>query len=59
VWKDGVAAAVIEPGDHCIVERAPHQALLVVLEQSPSYYRTLVRKLNWAGSVTAAEPAPN
>ncbi|MFO7629064.1 MAG: NAD(+) kinase [Prochlorococcaceae cyanobacterium] len=59
VWKDGVPATVIEPGDHCVVERSPHQALLVVLEQSPSYYRTLVRKLNWAGSLTAAEPSAN
>ena len=39
--------------------RSPHHALMVLLEQSPSYYRTLSRKLHWAGSLTAAEPSPN
>jgi NAD+ kinase len=32
---------------------------MVVLEQSPSYYRTLSRKLHWAGDLTAAEPSAN
>jgi NAD+ kinase len=59
LWKDGAFAAVLEPGDRCDVRRAPHQALMVLLDQSPSYYRTLTRKLHWAGSLTAAEPSPN
>ena len=59
LWKDGAHATDLEPGERCIVQRSHHQALLVVLEQSPSYYRTLSRKLHWAGSLTAAEPSPN
>ncbi|MFZ9754238.1 MAG: NAD(+) kinase [Cyanobium sp.] len=59
LWKDGAHATVLEPGDRCDVRRAPHQALMVQLEQSPSYYRTLSRKLHWAGSLTTAEPSPN
>ncbi|MFM2081299.1 MAG: hypothetical protein RLZZ124_763 [Cyanobacteriota bacterium] len=59
LWKDGAHATVLEPGDRCDVRRAPHQALMVVLDQSPSYYRTLSRKLHWAGSLTAAEPSSN
>jgi len=59
LWKDGAFAAVLEPGDRCDVRRSPHHALMVLLEQSPSYYRTLTHKLHWAGSLTAAEPSPN
>ena len=59
LWKDGAHATVLEPGDRCAVQRSPHQALMVLLAQSPSYYRTLSRKLHWAGSLTAAEPSPN
>ena len=32
---------------------------MVVLNQSPSYYRTLAHKLHWAGSLTASQPSPN
>lgn len=59
LWKDGAHATDLEPGERCIVQRSHHQALLVVLEQSPSYYRTLTRKLHWAGNLTAGEPSPN
>ncbi|MEY4431058.1 MAG: hypothetical protein RLZZ533_994, partial [Cyanobacteriota bacterium] len=54
LWKDGAHACVLEPGDRCRVGRSPHAALMVLLEQSPSYYRSLSRKLHWAGSLTAA-----
>ena len=59
LWNDGAHATVLEPGDRCDVRRSPHQALMVLLEQNASYYRTLSRKLHWAGSLTAAEPSPN
>ena len=59
LWKDGAHATVIEPGDRAVVQRAPHHALMVVLDQSPSYYRTLSRKLHWGGDLIAAAPSPN
>lgn len=59
LWKDGVQASVLEPGDRCVVQRSSTDALMVVLNQSPSYYRTLTHKLHWAGSLTAATPSPN
>ena len=59
LWHDGTQATTLEPGDRCVVQRSPHAALLVVLQQSPSYYRTLTHKLHWAGSLTAAEPSHN
>lgn len=59
LWKDGAHATVLDPGDRCIVQRGEHPALLLQLEQSPSYYRTLTRKLHWAGSLTGVEPSHN
>lgn len=59
LWKDGAYATVLEPGDRCVVQRSPHPALMVILDQSPSYYRALTRKLHWAGSLTAAEQSHN
>ena len=59
LWNDGALATVLEPGDRCDVSRSPHHALMLLLDQNPSYYRTLSRKLHWAGSLTAAEPSPN
>ncbi len=59
LWKDGAHATVLEPGDRCELQRGRHPALMLELEQSPSYYRTLTRKLHWAGSLTSAEPSRN
>jgi NAD+ kinase len=59
LWKDGAHATVLERGDRCLVRRCDHGALMVVLEQSPSYYRTLSHKLHWAGDLTASEPSRN
>jgi NAD+ kinase len=59
LWKDGTHASVLDPGDRCTVERAPEPALFVQLEHSPSYYRTISRKLHWASDLLAAEPSHN
>ena len=59
LWKDGAHATVLDPGDRCTIQRGAHPALLLQLEQSPSYYRTLTRKLHWAGSITGVEPSHN
>ena len=59
LWKDGVAGAVLEPGECCVVQRAPHPAVMLQLDQRPSYYRTLAQKLHWAGSLVASSPSPN
>jgi NAD+ kinase len=59
LWQDGVQATTLEPGDRALLQRSSHAALLVTLEQCPSYYRTLTHKLHWAGSLVAAEPSHN
>ena len=55
LWKDGVHAGGLGPGDRCVIQQAPHPALLLQLEQRPSYYRTLRHKLHWAGSLSNGE----
>jgi len=59
LWKDGAYATVLEPGDRCLVSRSSHPALMVILEQSPSYYRALTRKLHWGGSLGVSEHSHN
>ena len=59
LWKDGALAGELEPGDRCIVQQADHHARLVALEQQPSYFSNLSRKLHWAGSLTDAMPSQN
>jgi len=59
LWKDGAHASLLDPGDRCVVQKGPHPALLLQLEQSPSYYRTLTHKLHWAGSLTNGESSSN
>ena len=55
LWKDGASGAVLEPGDYCVIQRARHHALMLVLEQSPSCYRTLSHKLHWTGSLLKSQ----
>tara|TARA_Y100001968_G_C19290254_1_gene683847 strand:+ start:132 stop:1022 length:891 start_codon:yes stop_codon:yes gene_type:complete len=50
LWKDGASAGVLKEGDQCIIQRSRHYALMVILEQSPSYYRTVSQKLHWGNS---------
>jgi NAD+ kinase len=59
LWKDGTHASLLDPGDRCVVQQGPDPALLLQLEQSPSYYRTLTHKLHWAGSFSHDESSPN
>ena len=59
LWKDGALAGELEPGDRCIVQQADHHARLVALEQQPSYFSNLSRKLHWAGSLTDSMPSQN
>ncbi len=57
LWKDGVSGDLLAPGEYCVVERSNHDSLMVILDQSPSYYRTLTHKLHWAGSFLKPQPS--
>ncbi len=51
IWQDGVGKSLIQEGERCLIQKARHSALLILLEQSSSYFRTLAQKLHWAGSL--------
>ena len=51
LWQDGVSAGLAQAGDQCIIQKARNNAQMLVMEKSPSYYRTLTQKLHWAGSL--------
>ncbi|WP_320663408.1 NAD(+) kinase [Prochlorococcus sp. MIT 1223] len=51
MWKDGETGAITRPGDKCTIEKSKHNVSMIVLEGSPTYYRTLSQKLHWAGSL--------
>ena len=55
LWQDGVSGTLIEPGDSYVIRQAKQQAQMVVLQESPSYYRTLAKKLHWASSITNSQ----
>ncbi|WP_017326651.1 NAD(+) kinase [Synechococcus sp. PCC 7336] len=50
LWNDGVLARAVNPGQHVEVCRAERPANFIVLEDDPSFFRTLREKLQWAGS---------
>ncbi|AAP99226.1 MULTISPECIES: NAD(+) kinase [Prochlorococcus] len=51
IWQDGVSSALMQKGEQCVIEKARNHAQMLILEQSPSYFRTLTQKLHWAGSL--------
>lgn len=55
LWKDGAYAATLNPQERCILQRARRHALMLVLDQQPSYFKSLRHKLRWAGSLTHPE----
>ena len=57
LWKDGAYATTLHPQQKCILQRAQRHAQMLVLEQQPSYFKTLRRKLNWAGSLGNSPPS--
>jgi NAD+ kinase len=59
LWKDGADATTLLRGDRVEVQRSDHMASMLVLNQKPSYFRSLSHRLHWAGSLTATEPASN
>lgn len=55
LWKDGASAGLLDPGDECVIQRSRQHAMMVILEESPSYYSTLAKKLHWANSFIKSE----
>ena len=50
-WQDGSSGGLIQSGGRCSIQKSSHYALFLILEERPSYYRTLSQKLKWASSI--------
>ncbi len=59
LWKDGTSEVLLSPKDSCIIRRCHHYALMVVLNNTASYFTTLTKKLHWAGSLINDQTTKN
>ncbi|WP_287129743.1 NAD(+) kinase [Candidatus Cyanaurora vandensis] len=50
LWTDGVPAFTLTLGQQVNIQTAPFSATFLVLERSPSYFRTLREKLHWGSA---------
>ncbi len=55
LWQDGAGGCLLATKQRCIIQKASHEALLIALHQSSSYYRRLTHKLHWASSLFTAK----
>ena len=51
LWQDGSGGCLIESKDKCLIKKSNHSTLIVILNESLSYYRTITQKLHWASSL--------
>tara|TARA_Y100001968_G_scaffold11059_1_gene9266 strand:- start:502 stop:1398 length:897 start_codon:yes stop_codon:yes gene_type:complete len=51
LWKDGSSVGLLQPGGICSIKKAKHNTQLMVLEDSPSYFKTISQKLHWEKSL--------
>tara|TARA_Y100001968_G_C19429934_1_gene756419 strand:+ start:1073 stop:1987 length:915 start_codon:yes stop_codon:yes gene_type:complete len=51
LWQDGSFATFLNFGEKCVLKKSIHQAHMIKLDETPSYYQTLSHKLHWAGSL--------
>ena len=51
LWQDGSVATFLNFDEKCVFKKSIHQAHMIKLNDTPSYYQTLSHKLHWAGSL--------
>ena len=47
LWKDGSKCLTVHENDYCEIIKAPKPAKMISLNESISYYSTLIKKLEW------------
>ncbi len=52
LWKDGSKCLKLETNDYCEIKKANIPLKMIYLENSISYYSTLIKKLEWKGNLT-------
>ena len=52
LWKDGTKCLTLHQNEYCEIIKAPKPAKIVSLNDSISYYSTLIQKLEWRGNLS-------
>jgi len=52
LWKDGTKSLTLHENDYCEIIKAPKPVKIVSLNNSISYYSTLIKKLEWRGNLS-------
>ena len=52
LWKDGSKCLTVSYSDYCEIKKAYAPAKMISLENSDSYYNTLIKKLDWKGNLS-------
>ena len=52
LWQDGTKCLTLDENDYCEIIKAPKPVKMVLLNNSISYYSTLIKKLEWRGNLS-------
>ena len=52
IWKDGSKCVSFNKCDYCLIQKSENITNMISLKNSPSYYNTLVQKLEWKGNLS-------
>ena len=51
-WKDGSKCQILNESDFCKIKKSPNYTKMVSLNNTISYYGTLIKKLEWRGNIS-------
>ena len=52
LWKDGTKCMTIRETDYCEINKETRPCKMIKFDKSISYYRTLIKKLDWKGDLS-------
>ena len=52
IWKDGLKCISFNKSDYCLIQKSSNITNMISLNNSTSYYDTLVKKLEWKGNLS-------
>ena len=52
IWKDGSKCLSLNKFDYCLIQKSSNITNMISLNNSTSYYNTLVKKLEWKGNLS-------
>ena len=52
LWKDGSKCMTIKESDYCEINKLTTPCKMIKFNKSISYYKTLIKKLDWKGDLS-------